>query len=104
MDTRYLLYRNTQPLPFVHLLVFCPLLPKQRARSFIFANKKQEDGISPVPLFLIHYAFSTSSRTNIIRKLTASKMHETQMPFSANCFVSTLPRPAPTANTPITAK
>ena len=38
---------------------------------------------SLLPFSLATYAFSTSSRTNIIRKLIISKMHETQMPFSA---------------------
>ena len=38
---------------------------------------------SLLPFSLATYAFTTSSRTNIIRKLIVSKMHETQMPFSA---------------------
>ena len=39
--------------------------------------------ISTITCLMAAYAFSTSSRTNIIRKLIVSKMHETQMPFSA---------------------
>ena len=80
---------------------FCP----SNARDLSFLQTKSRGtGSPPSPLLRIHYAFSTSSRTNIIRKLTVSRMHETQMPLSPNCFVSTLPKPAPTANTPITAK
>ena len=42
MDTRYLLYRNVHPLQFVHLLVFCPLLPRQRAPPHIFSGEKKK--------------------------------------------------------------
>ena len=41
MDTRYLLYRNVHPLQFVHLLVFCPLLPRQRAPPHIFSGENE---------------------------------------------------------------
>ncbi len=49
MDTRYLLYRNVHPLQFVHLLVFCPLLPRQRAPPHIFSGKKSERDGSSIP-------------------------------------------------------
>lgn len=51
MDTRYLLYRNVHPLQFVHLLVFCPLLPRQRVPPHIFSGKKrsERDGSSIPP-------------------------------------------------------
>ena len=48
--------------------------------------------------------FFSSSRTNIIKKLTASSRQDTQMPFSAKRAVRTLPSPAPTAKIPMTPK
>ena len=61
-------------------MVFYPLLPNlqgmHKVGEMIFFS-------SLLPFSLATYAFSTSSRTNIIRKLIVSKMHETQMPFSA---------------------
>ena len=51
MDTRYLLYRNVHPLQFVHLLVFCPFLPRQRAPPHFFSGEKrsERDGSSISP-------------------------------------------------------
>ena len=66
MDTRYLLYRNVHPLQFVHLLVFCPFLPRQRAPPHIFSGekKKRERG-------LVHLSrsgsFSISARLQVDR-------------------------------------
>ncbi len=61
-------------------MVFYPLLPNLQGM-----HKAEEMSFfsSLLPFSLAAYAFSTSSRTNIIRKLIVSKMHETQMPFSA---------------------
>ena len=41
---------------------------------------------------------------NMMRKLTASSAQDTQMPRSAKALVSSAPRPAPTAKSPITPK
>ena len=48
--------------------------------------------------------FASSSRMNMMRKLTASSAQDTQMPRSAKALVSSAPRPAPTAKSPITPK
>lgn len=66
MDTRYLLYRNVHPLQFVHLLVFCPLLPRQHAPPHIFQVKKRSEregsSISPA-----QGSFSISARLQVDR-------------------------------------
>ena len=66
MDTRYLLYRNVHPLQFVHLLVFCPLLPRQRAPPHIFSGKKrsERDGSSISPA---QGSFSITARLQVDR-------------------------------------
>ena len=51
----------------------------------------------------IAHAFS-SSRMNMMKKLTASSAQETQMPRSAMCADNSAPSPAPMANRPMTPK
>ena len=51
----------------------------------------------------IAYTFS-SSRMNMMKKLTASRAQETQMPRSAMCADNSAPSPAPMANRPMTPK
>ena len=51
----------------------------------------------------IAHAFS-SSRMNMMKKLTASSTQETQMPRSAMCADNSAPSPAPMANRPMTPK
>ena len=51
----------------------------------------------------IAYTFS-SSRMNMMKKLTASRAQETQMPRSAMCADNSAPNPAPMANRPMTPK
>ena len=71
MDTRYLLYRNVHPLQFVHLLVFCPLLPRQRVPPHIFSGKKrsERDGSSISPA---QGSFSISARLQVDRAILRS--------------------------------
>ena len=68
MDTRYLLYRNVHPLQFVHLLVFCPFLPRQRAPPHFFQVKKrsERDGSSISPA---QGSFSISARLQVDRAI-----------------------------------
>ena len=68
MDTRYLLYRNVHPLQFVHLLVFCPFLPRQRAPPHFFSGKKrsERDGSSISPA---QGSFSISARLQVDRAI-----------------------------------
>ena len=56
-----------------------------------------------IPAPSIAHAFS-SSRMNMIKKLTASSTQETQMPRSAMCADNSAPSPAPMANRPMTPK
>ena len=78
MDTRYLLYRNVHPLQFVHLLVFCPLLPRQRAPPHIFSGEKKKRERR-----LVHLSrsgsFSISARLQVDRAIlrggVAQKRH-----------------------------
>ena len=56
-----------------------------------------------IPAPSIAYAFS-SSRMNMMKKLTASSAQETQMPRSAMCADNSAPSPAPMANRPMTPK
>ena len=51
----------------------------------------------------IAHAFS-SSRMNMMKKLTASSAQETQIPRSAMCADNSAPSPAPMANRPMTPK
>ena len=51
----------------------------------------------------IAHTFS-SSRMNMMKKLTASSAQETQMPRSAMCADNSAPSPAPMANRPMTPK
>ena len=46
----------------------------------------------------------SSSRMNMMKKLTASSAQETQMPRSAICADNSAPSPAPMANRPMTPK
>ena len=68
MDTRYLLYRNVHPLQFVHLLVFCPFLPRQRAPPHFFSGEKrsERDGSSISPA---QGSFSISARLQVDRAI-----------------------------------
>ena len=56
-----------------------------------------------IPAPSIAHAFS-SSRMNMMKKLTASSAQETQMPRSAMCADNSAPSPAPMANRPMTPK
>ena len=56
-----------------------------------------------IPALSIAHAFS-SSRMNMMKKLTASSAQETQMPRSAMCADNSAPNPAPMANRPMTPK
>ena len=56
-----------------------------------------------IPALSIAHAFS-SSRMNMMKKLTASSAQETQMPRSAMCADNSAPSPAPMANRPMTPK
>ena len=56
-----------------------------------------------IPAPSIAHAFS-SSRMNMMKKLTASSTQETQMPRSAMCADNSAPSPAPMANRPMTPK
>lgn len=56
-----------------------------------------------IPALSIAHAFS-SSRMNMMKKLTASSAQETQMPCSAMCADNSAPSPAPMANRPMTPK
>ena len=56
-----------------------------------------------IPAPSIAHAFS-SSRMNMMKKLTASSAQETQMPRSAMCADNSAPNPAPMANRPMTPK
>ena len=56
-----------------------------------------------IPAPSIAYTFS-SSRMNMMKKLTASSAQETQMPRSAMCADNSAPSPAPMANRPMTPK
>ena len=56
-----------------------------------------------IPAPFIAHAFS-SSRMNMMKKLTASSAQETQMPRSAMCADNSAPSPAPMANRPMTPK
>ena len=56
-----------------------------------------------IPAPSIAHAFS-SSRMNMMKKLTANSAQETQMPRSAMCADNSAPSPAPMANRPMTPK
>ena len=56
-----------------------------------------------IPAPSIAHTFS-SSRMNMMKKLTASSAQETQMPRSAMCADNSAPSPAPMANRPMTPK
>ena len=100
MYTRLDLHSLPQSLQSVHTKKpFC------RKTDFFrhFSAKKSGDRIFWVTA-LLRSRIQLSSRMNMIRKLIVSSTHDTQIARSAQCFVSTAPMPAPTANRPITPK